>query len=85
MKCLAVFLIFSTASPFPSVLDVCLVVVMVAQVLSHSLEAHVMQSDNSSLAKDCRKDIKAANTRLMKLGRKVCNRILPSLHCHGIP
>lgn len=41
------------------------------QVLDNSLEAHVMRSDNSSLAKDCRKDIKAANTRLMKLGRKV--------------
>jgi len=41
------------------------------QVLDNSLEAHVMRSDNSSLAKDCRKDIKAANARLMKLGRKV--------------
>ncbi|KAL3130524.1 hypothetical protein ABBQ38_15565 [Trebouxia sp. C0009 RCD-2024] len=29
-----------------------------------------MRSDNSSLAKDCRKDIRAANTRLLKLGRK---------------
>ena len=43
----------------------------VVQVLNNSLEAHVLQSDNSSLAKDCRKDIKAANSRLMKLGRKV--------------
>ena len=43
----------------------------VAQVLDNSLEAHVMSSDNSSLAKDCRKDIKAANARLLKLGRKV--------------
>ena len=43
----------------------------VSQVLDNSLEAHVMRSDNSSLAKDCRKDIKAANTRLLKLGRKV--------------
>lgn len=42
-----------------------------AQVLENSLEAHVMSSDNSSLAKDCRKDIKAANARLLKLGRKV--------------
>ena len=42
------------------------------QVLNNSLEAHVLQSDNSSLAKDCRKDIKAANSRLLKLGRKVC-------------
>ena len=41
------------------------------QVLDNSLEAHVMRSDNSSLAKDCRKDIKAANARLLKLGRKV--------------
>ena len=31
-----------------------------------------MRSDNSSLAKDCRKDMKAANARLLKLGRKVC-------------
>ena len=44
---------------------------MFTQVLDNSLEAHVMRSDNSSLAKDCRKDIKAANARLMKLGRKV--------------
>ena len=41
------------------------------QVLDNSLEAHVMRSDNSSLAKDCRKDMKAANARLLKLGRKV--------------
>jgi len=46
------------------------------QVLDNSLEAHVMRSDNSSLAKDCRKDIKAANARLMKLGRKV-NQLCP--------
>lgn len=45
---------------------------MGVQVLDNSLEAHVMRSDNSSLAKDCRKDIKAANARLLKLGRKVC-------------
>lgn len=51
-------------------LDVCLRL-WVAQVLDNSLEAHVMSSDNSSLAKDCRKDIKAANARLLKLGRKV--------------
>lgn len=40
-------------------------------MLDNSLEAHVMRSDNSSLARDCRKDIKAANARLLKLGRKV--------------
>lgn len=28
-------------------------------------------SDNSALAKDCRQDIKAANTALLKLSRKV--------------
>ena len=32
----------------------------------------MLRSDNSSLARDCRKDIKAANSRLLKLGRKVC-------------
>ena len=41
------------------------------QVLSASLEAHVAASDNSALAKDCRRDIKAANTALLKLSRKV--------------
>ena len=41
------------------------------QVLSASLEAHVAASDNSALAKDCNRDIKAANTALLKLSRKV--------------
>ncbi len=41
------------------------------QVLGNSLEAHVYASDNSSLARDCRKEIKAANARLLKLSRKV--------------
>lgn len=40
-------------------------------ILTHSLEAAVMRSDNSSLAKDCRAEIKAANTRLLKLQRRV--------------
>ena len=40
-------------------------------MLSASLEAHVAASDNSALAKDCRRDIKAANTALLKLSRKV--------------
>jgi len=51
------------------------------QVLGASLEAHVAASDNSALAKDCRRDIKAANAALLKLGRKVpslCD-ILPRL------
>ena len=51
------------------------------QVLGASLEAHVAGSDNSALAKDCRRDIKAANATLVKLGRKVppfCH-ILPRL------
>jgi hypothetical protein len=38
------------------------------QVLDSSLEAHVLKSDNSGLAKDCRKEIKALNAQLMKLG-----------------
>jgi len=52
------------------------------QVLDNSLEAHVMRSDNSSLAKDCRKDIKAANARLMKLGRKVNQLCLLTSCCY---
>jgi hypothetical protein len=38
------------------------------QVLDSSLEAHVLKSDNSGLAKDCRKEIKALNAQLLKLG-----------------
>ena len=41
------------------------------QVLGCSLEAHVLKSDNSALAKDCRKEMKAVTTRLSKLGRRV--------------
>lgn len=33
------------------------------------MEAHVLRSDSSALARDCRKEIKAANSRLLKLGR----------------
>ena len=40
-------------------------------VMGHSLEAAVLRSDSSSLARDCRADMKAANARLLKLGRKV--------------
>ena len=40
-------------------------------VLAHSLEAAVMRADSSSLARDCRADIKAATARLGKLERKV--------------
>ena len=39
----------------------------VLQVLSNSLEAHVKKSDNSSLAKDIQKEMKALNSKLMKL------------------
>mmetsp|Transcript_18952 Transcript_18952/g.52864 ORF Transcript_18952/g.52864 Transcript_18952/m.52864 type:complete len:800 (-) Transcript_18952:678-3077(-) len=39
-------------------------------VLNASLEAHVLRSDNSAIARDCRNDIKKANSALMKLGRK---------------
>ncbi len=38
------------------------------QVLENSLEARVLQSDNSALACDCRKEMKALNARLLKLG-----------------
>lgn len=41
------------------------------QVLRASLEAHMAASDNSALAKDCRRDIKATNAALLKLSRKV--------------
>jgi len=46
------------------------------QVLGSSLEAAVLKSDNSSLAKDCRKEIKGITSKIAKLGRKVRN-----LHC----
>uniref|UniRef100_A0A7R9YTI7 AAA+ ATPase domain-containing protein n=1 Tax=Chlamydomonas euryale TaxID=1486919 RepID=A0A7R9YTI7_9CHLO len=38
-----------------------------AKVLDNSLEAHVLRSDNSSLAKDCRKEMKSLNCQLMRL------------------
>ncbi len=41
------------------------------QVLGSSLEAAVLKSDNSALAKDCRKEVKALTAMLGKLGRKV--------------
>ena len=41
------------------------------QVLAASLEAQVLASDSSALARDCRREMKAANARLLKLGRKV--------------
>ena len=44
---------------------------MPLQVLACTLEAAVLRTDSSALAKDCRAEIKAANARLLKLGRKV--------------
>lgn len=41
---------------------------LLPEVLDSSLEAAVLRSDNSSLAKDCRKEIKALNAQLLKLG-----------------
>jgi hypothetical protein len=38
-------------------------------VVGASLEARVLRSDNSALAKDCRKEIKSLNSRMLKLGR----------------
>jgi ATP-dependent RNA/DNA helicase IGHMBP2 len=38
-------------------------------VVGASLEARVLKSDNSALAKDCRKEIKSLNSRMLKLGR----------------
>lgn len=43
---------------------------LLPKVLDSSLEAKVLRSDDSSLAKDCRKEIKNINARLLKLGRK---------------
>ncbi|KAK9868471.1 hypothetical protein WJX84_007692 [Apatococcus fuscideae] len=43
---------------------------LLPQVLENSLESHVYRSDNSALARDCRKEIKDTNNRLLKLGRK---------------
>ncbi|KAG7670496.1 hypothetical protein KSW81_003059 [Nannochloris sp. 'desiccata'] len=39
-------------------------------VLDSSLEAKVLRSDDSALAKDCRKEIKDLNARILKLGRR---------------
>lgn len=39
-------------------------------MLHHSLEAHVLRSDNSKLAADCRAEIKDLNRRVAKLGRR---------------
>ncbi|GAB4814237.1 hypothetical protein N2152v2_001283 [Parachlorella kessleri] len=41
---------------------------LLPQVLENSLEARVLQSDNSALARDCRKEMKALNSWLLKLG-----------------
>ncbi len=51
--------------------DNCLSCCSCVQVLGASLEAHVYASDNSALARDCRRDIKEASAKLLKLGRKV--------------
>ena len=52
-----------------------------AQVLACTMEAAVLRSDSSALAKDCRAEIKGANARLQKLGRKVlCWRGQPAAH-----
>lgn len=43
---------------------------LLPKVLDNSLEAKVLHSDDSALAKDCRNEIREINKRLMKLGRK---------------
>ncbi|GLI64102.1 hypothetical protein VaNZ11_007275 [Volvox africanus] len=43
---------------------------LLPQVLDNSLEAHVLRSDNSALARDCRAEIKDINCRLLKLGAR---------------
>lgn len=44
-------------------------IAFIYKVLECSLEAHVMRSDNSSLARDCRKETKVLNAKLLKLER----------------
>ena len=44
---------------------------MLPAVLEASLEAQVLRSDNSALARDCEKECRALRTRLQKLGPKV--------------
>lgn len=39
-------------------------------MLENSLEAHVFRSDSSALAPDCRREIKSATARLMRLGKR---------------
>lgn len=41
---------------------------LLPQVLDSSLEAHVLRSDNSALARDCRAEIKSLNCKLQRLG-----------------
>ena len=43
---------------------------LLPQVIESSVEAKVLASDDSALAKDCRKEIKDINRRLMKLTRR---------------
>ena len=43
---------------------------LLPDVLSSSLEAHVLCSDSSRLAADCRAEAKQLNRRLLKLGRR---------------
>ncbi|KAK9834338.1 hypothetical protein WJX81_008466 [Elliptochloris bilobata] len=43
---------------------------LLPSVLAASLEAQVLASDSSALARDCRREMKAATVRLLKLGRK---------------
>jgi ATP-dependent RNA/DNA helicase IGHMBP2 len=45
---------------------------LLPSVLEVSLEARVMASDNSALARDCRAEIKALGGRLLKLGTFFC-------------
>jgi hypothetical protein len=54
------------------------------QVLANSLEAAVLKSDNSSLAKDCRKEIKGLNSKLAKLGRKVLHAVPSQTQCREL-
>eukprot|EP00191_Tetraselmis_sp_GSL018_P018980 CAMPEP_0177584272 /NCGR_PEP_ID=MMETSP0419_2-20121207/3806_1 /TAXON_ID=582737 /ORGANISM="Tetraselmis sp., Strain GSL018" /LENGTH=425 /DNA_ID=CAMNT_0019073797 /DNA_START=53 /DNA_END=1327 /DNA_ORIENTATION=+ len=43
---------------------------LLPEVLDSSLEAQVLRSDNSSIARDCRADMKKASAALLKLGRR---------------
>ena len=43
---------------------------LLPEILSHSLDHKILYSDDSSLARDCRNEIKSLNQKMMKLDRR---------------